>query len=155
SSVQDVTNPGGAALGQQQTAVLTINDRDATPRLQWSAATFAAAESAGVARVVVRRLLATASRVTVDYATSNGTALAGSNYETAAGTLTFLPGEVTKTVPITIHPSVAPAGDLTVNLALGNPRCDCPNPKASAVLGSPSTAQLTIRSDDPLLQFSA
>jgi hypothetical protein len=155
TSAQDLTNPGRAALGQQQTAVLTINDRDSTPRVQWGAAAFAVAEGAGSARVVVRRLLTAAGRVTVNYTTSNGTALAGSNYETAAGTLTFLPGEVSKTIPITIHPSVTPVGDLTVNLALSNPRCDCPNPQASAVLGSPSTALLTIRSDDPLLQFSA
>jgi chitinase len=36
----------------------------------------------------------------VNYATANGTALAGSDYGPASGTLTFASGEVTKTVSI-------------------------------------------------------
>lgn len=40
--------------------------------------------------------------VTVHYATSNGTATAGSDYQAASGTLTFTPGETTKTIPVQI-----------------------------------------------------
>lgn len=39
--------------------------------------------------------------VTVNYATANGTANAGVDYLAAAGTLTFAPGETTKTIPVT------------------------------------------------------
>ncbi|MBL8821928.1 MAG: S8 family serine peptidase [Planctomycetia bacterium] len=39
--------------------------------------------------------------ITVNYSTSNGTALAGSDYQTQSGTLTFAPGEMSKF--ITVH----------------------------------------------------
>jgi hypothetical protein len=38
--------------------------------------------------------------VSVDYATADGTALAGADYTTTTGTLTFAPGQTTKSVPI-------------------------------------------------------
>jgi hypothetical protein len=39
--------------------------------------------------------------VTVNYATADGTATAGVDYLAAAGTLTFAPGETTKTIAVT------------------------------------------------------
>lgn len=41
--------------------------------------------------------------VTVHYATSNGTASAGSDYQAASGTLTFAPGETSKTINVLIN----------------------------------------------------
>ena len=38
--------------------------------------------------------------VTVKYATANGTALAGSDYTATSGTLTFTPGQTSKTVTV-------------------------------------------------------
>jgi hypothetical protein len=38
--------------------------------------------------------------VTVDYATADGTAVAGADYAAASGTLTFLPGETSKTITV-------------------------------------------------------
>ena len=40
--------------------------------------------------------------ITVDYATEDGTATAGSDYSTKSGTLTFAPGETTKTVEVAV-----------------------------------------------------
>jgi hypothetical protein len=40
--------------------------------------------------------------VTVDYTTANGSGAAGLDYVAAAGTLTFAPGETTKTVEVTV-----------------------------------------------------
>ena len=41
--------------------------------------------------------------VTVKYTTANGTAKAGSDYTSKSGTLTFAPGETTKTISIAVH----------------------------------------------------
>ncbi len=41
--------------------------------------------------------------VTVQYATANGTATAGSDYVTASGTVTFTPGDVSEPVSITVN----------------------------------------------------
>src|SRR4029077_1012456 len=40
--------------------------------------------------------------VTVNYSTANGTATAGSDYQAASGTLTFTPGEISKTVTVQV-----------------------------------------------------
>lgn len=40
--------------------------------------------------------------VTVGYATTDGTAVAGTNYITTSGTLTFTPGQTTKSVPVSV-----------------------------------------------------
>lgn len=44
-----------------------------------------------------------AGPVTVDFATRNGTAEAGSDYVATAGTLTFAPGEVTKEITVLVN----------------------------------------------------
>ena len=41
--------------------------------------------------------------MTVSYATANGTATAGSDYVAQTGTLTFAPGETTKTITIAVN----------------------------------------------------
>jgi hypothetical protein len=40
--------------------------------------------------------------VTVNYGTANGTATGGEDYTAASGTLTFAPGETTKTITIKV-----------------------------------------------------
>jgi VCBS repeat-containing protein len=59
--------------------------------------------------------------VTVDYATSNGTATAGSDYVPASGTLTFAPGETSKSVSVPVKGEKAFEADETVLLTLTNP----------------------------------
>jgi hypothetical protein len=46
---------------------------------------------------------ATADPVTVYFATANGTAAAGSDYQAQSGTLTFAPGETTKTITVVVN----------------------------------------------------
>ena len=69
----------------------------------WALSVADAHESEGAAaefRVMLRP--ASARTVTVDYATEDGTARAGVDYEAASGTLTFAPGETGKTVSVTV-----------------------------------------------------
>lgn len=46
---------------------------------------------------------AAAQAITVNYATSNGTAQAGADYVAKSGVLTFLPGELTKSIAVTVR----------------------------------------------------
>ena len=65
---------------------------------------------------------ASGSTVTVDYATSDGTASAGSDYEAASGRLTFAPGETEKTVPVAVLKDAHDEGEETFTLTLSNPQ---------------------------------
>ncbi|BBX06425.1 hypothetical protein MAIC_12280 [Mycolicibacterium aichiense] len=59
--------------------------------------------------------------VTVHYATSGGTATAGSDFLDAAGTVTFLPGETSKTVAVTVLGDSAPENTETFTVVLSSP----------------------------------
>ena len=64
---------------------------------------------------------ASASTVTVNFATANGTAVSGSDYSAASGTLTFAPGSTrqTVTVPVIGDTLVEPNETFLVNLSNG------------------------------------
>ncbi len=59
--------------------------------------------------------------VTVNYATSNGTATAGADYTAASGTLTFAPGETQKTVAVVIKSDSLTEGNEDFHVMLSNP----------------------------------
>jgi glucose/arabinose dehydrogenase len=139
-----LSNPtGGATLGSPNTAVLTIQDDDvAHPgTLQFSNATYAITENGGLATITVTRTGGSDGSVTVNYATSNGSATAGADYTAASGTLTFANGEITKTFTVAIINDSLPENPETVILTLSNPT-------GGATLGTPATATLTINDDD-------
>ena len=74
--------------------------------------------------------------MTVNYATSNGTAAAGVDYVATSGTLGFAPG--VNRQHFTIKLIKNGGGNRTVTLTLSNP-------DGGAGLGSPSVAVLTIQ----------
>jgi len=63
----------------------------------------------------------TTQTVTVDYATGDGTATAGSDYVATSGTLTFSPGQTSKIVSITINGDQSFEPDETFVVNLSNP----------------------------------
>jgi len=81
--------------------------------------------------------------VTVDFATSDDTAIAGLDYTTTNGTLTFLPGQTTATFTVPILNDSLVEGPDTVNLTLSNPTGGAP-------LGGPTHVLLTIVDNDIL-----
>jgi GH18 family chitinase len=86
------------------------------------------------------RLSAPASAtVTVRYATANGTAAAGSDYTAASGTLSFAPGQTSKTVTVVVRGDAAIENDETFKVTLSGA-------VHSAISRSVGTA--TIRNDD-------
>ena len=62
-----------------------------------------------------------AQGLTIDWATADGTALAGSDYVAAANTLVFLPGEINKTISVTVNADLLDEGDETLFVNLTNP----------------------------------
>lgn len=59
--------------------------------------------------------------VTVRYATADQTAIAGEDYRATSGTLTFAPGETTKTVRVTVLSDTTPNPTETFRLVLSQP----------------------------------
>ena len=81
------------------------------------------------------------SNVTVDYATSDGTATAGADYTATTGTLTIGAGSTSATVDVTVLDDSHDDGGETLTLTLSN---------ASNGTLSDSTATGTIENSDPL-----
>ena len=78
-------------------------------------------ETGPLATITVVRSGGTAGGVTVDYATSDGTAQAGTDYVSTSGTLSFADGETSKSFMVTVLDDGASGNNLTVNVALTNP----------------------------------
>lgn len=77
---------------------------------------------------------------TIDYATSDGTASARSDYEAAIGTLRFAANEGTKTITVFIVDDRFGEGPETFNVNLSNP--------VGCTPGSPASFTITINSDE-------
>src|SRR5262249_43437992 len=84
-------------------AVLTIVDDDPTPTLSINDVPVTEGSTGTVNVVFTVSLSAASGRpVTVDFATNDGTATAGPDYQARSGTLTFNPGETTKTITVQV-----------------------------------------------------
>ncbi len=143
-----LSNSDNATLGLPNPATLTVLDDDDPPTVQFSAATYSADESAGAVSITVTLNAISGKTVTVDYATSDETATAGSDYTTASGTLTFAPGQTVQTFEVPILDDAIDEADETVLLTLSD--------AGDAMLGSPNPAMLTILDDDgPEVAFNA
>ena len=81
--------------------------------------------------------------VTVDYATSDGTATAGEDYTSTSGTLTFAAGETSKTVQVPVLDDSIDEGEETFTLTLSNA-------SGGNTWLNDSTATGTIENDDPM-----
>ena len=64
---------------------------------------------------------ATTAAVTVDYATLDGTAIAGTDYTSTTGTLTFQPGQTSLTVSVPVLVDTNASGTTTFSLDLSSP----------------------------------
>ena len=92
----ELSAPNGATL-RDHIGEGTIVDDEATPEVSIGDAR---ADEGEVVEFEVRLSVASAQAVTVGYATKDGTALAGTDYTAATGTLTFDAGTTVKTVEV-------------------------------------------------------
>jgi uncharacterized membrane protein YciS (DUF1049 family) len=101
--VVNLSGATNATIADSQ-GIGTITDNDATPSLVINNVSVTEGNT-GTQNAVFTVTLSAASgqTVTVNYATANGTATAGSDYVARSGTLTFIAGTTTQTIPVTIN----------------------------------------------------
>jgi sugar lactone lactonase YvrE len=101
--------PIGVAL--DSTGNIYVSERDRTQVTRFA--------PAAQAKFTVQLNAASASQVTVNYATANGTATAGTDYTQTSGTLVFAPGVTSQTinVPITTVAKGGPTLSFTLNVS--------------------------------------
>ena len=141
-----LSGPGnGATLGPITSAVLTIVD--ASSSLRFSAPAYTVAEG-GIVTIGVLRGGSTSSAITVPYSTANASAVAGTDYITKTGTLTFGNGVGSQAFTVTTKrvSDIGAVDDRAFTVNLGTP-----NPNTVGV-PAPS-ATVTIQNSDRAGQF--
>lgn len=113
--------------------------------IQFHATSHLVGEGAGGVTVNVSRFGDTSGPATINYATSNGTAVTPADYSNTSGTLQFAAGENLKSFVVPISDDELVEHTETINLVLSAP-------SAGALEGSPFISSITIVDDDkPLL----
>ncbi len=132
-------NPVGIA-GPGVVKLTITEDEDPPPEASVGDAEVAEGDSGGAAMTFAVTLdRAAPRRVTVDWETADGTAVAGADYASGSGTLAFEEGESRKTVAVTVTGDDVDEPDETFSVRLSNP--------SGATVGD-GTGTGTIRDDD-------
>ena len=110
--------------------------------VSFSASSSSASENSSVAAITIDRVNGASGTITVDFATQDGTAIAGTDYTTTNTQVTFLNGETLKTifVPLINNTKDEPSRTFTATLS---------NPSGGAFIGNIATHTFTITDDDP------
>lgn len=127
----------------------TITDDDPLPVVSFALASSSTAESAN-AQLTVNLTPVSGRAVTVNYAVTGGTAnVADATVVGAPGTLTFAPGQTSKTIDVTVEDDALDEADETVIVTLSTP--------GNATLGGIASHTLTITDNDnpPTVGFMA
>src|SRR6266542_1252311 len=136
-------NGGTANGGNDTSATQTFNINVLEGgSLQFNSFFYSVSESGGTALITVNRTGGTAGVARVDYATGDGSAVAGQDYTATSGTLTFEIGVSIQTFSVPITNDAVDEINETSNLTLTNGA-------DTGILGSPATASLSIVDDDP------
>ncbi|WP_455209182.1 Calx-beta domain-containing protein [Kaarinaea lacus] len=152
-SLSSVT--GGVNLGTPATATITILENDPVPpagSLQFSGASYSVSENNGTVVVTVTRAGGSFGQVSVDFATSDGSATMGNDYTAQSGTLTFADGETSQTIIVPITDDSVFEGNENFSINLNSVT-------GGASISTPSNAVINILENDPvpaagILQFS-
>lgn len=141
----NLTSGAATSIGAIGAGATVLEGMTVTPssKVEFSAAASSVAESAGTATITVQRTGGLQRSVTVDYATSAGTASAA-DYSNVSGTLTFPVGVASQTFAVPVTGDTTDEPNETVNLALSNAG-------ANAFLPSTATSSLTIVDDDDVV----
>jgi hypothetical protein len=121
----ELSNPGGGAtLGTRDNAVLVIkqNDLPSIGEISFDRSSYIFIEDEGVGQLTVNRANGSLGEVSVEYQTQNVTAVAGLDYVSSTGVLTWSDGQSgPKTINIPILDNANFNDDKTFNVLLVNP----------------------------------
>lgn len=142
-----ISGPGNATLGAITSHTATITDDDGSPVL--SVSDISALEGTGPFTMRVNCVANNCSGVSVDYATSNGSAVAGTDYTATSGTISSWSGSAPNfytDIAITVSDESLAETDETILFTLSN--------ESGATLGA-ATATITIQNDDISLTITS
>ena len=112
-----LSSPDGAALSRG-TGTGTITDDD-NPTLSINDAT--SVDEGGTAQFLVTMSIPSTQSVTVNYQTRNGTAVAGQDFQTTSGILTFNPNTTQQTISVPTTDDATDEVDETFTVTLSGP----------------------------------
>jgi hypothetical protein len=139
-----LTNAGsGAAMTTPNTATATIAGDMSAPvgTLEFGASTYTVAQNAGSATLAVDRTGGSSGPSSISYTATNGTAVSGTDFTAATGTLQWADGDASaKSLSIPISNATPFSGTKSFTVALSAP-------SAGASISSPATATVAISGD--------
>jgi RHS repeat-associated protein len=137
----NLSNPSNALIADDRGEV-TIFDDDASPFITINDTSVTEGDAGTVNAIFTVTLASPSSRViTVDFTTVDGTAVAGIDYQTLSGTLTFNPGETTQTIEVAIIGNSKNEIDKAFSVSLNN---------ATNATIADDSGTITIIDNDPL-----
>ena len=126
-------------LGSPVSEDVTIVNEDGPPSVQWSAPSYSVAENGGPVHLTVFAAGSIGSEMDVDYATADGSALAGTEYTSQSDTLQFFSGDVAESIDIPVMDD-GTTGDKSFTTALSN--------VVGGALGTPAVATVDVLNVD-------
>jgi Calx-beta domain-containing protein/VCBS repeat protein len=147
----DLVIAGGNNVDYETTYVVLSNNGDweppAVPSLSINDVTVTEGNAGEVsATFTVHLFAASAETVTVDYATADGSATAGGDYQAARGTLTFAPGETSNTITVPVNGDLLAEPNETFFVNLSN--------ATNAAIGDPQGIGTIADDEPPLITIS-
>jgi hypothetical protein len=138
----NLADPGDVIIAKGQATGTILNDDGVPPAsLEFSQANYSVNEGLGALTLTVTRTGDASSAASVDYVTVDGTATQKADFEYTAGTLTFAPGETSKTISVLLNEDAIVEGNENFSVSLSSP--------TNAVLGAQKTAIVSIVDDVP------
>lgn len=132
-------DPISHVAGFWPTTLIELQQQGGQTTFQFSAGNYSVHENLCALAVTVTRTGDTTGPATVDYWTTDSIATQKGDFEFAAGSLKFAPGETAKVVQLLINQDIYSEGNETLIVSLANP--------SGGQLGQTSTATVTVIDD--------
>jgi len=117
--VMQLSGATGAAVGAPASTTITIYGNGAVGRVALSAPTYSVAQKAGSLIISIDRTGSSSGWAAVSYATANGSAVAGTDYTSERGAVSWANGDMSpKTISIPISNAKPFAGTKTLAVAI-------------------------------------